>query len=241
MERYRTTIILVVVLVVLAGVAYFLNSNRTSGGTETTATPTPDVSKLVWQETEPVDSIDVVSGTRVISLRKDVTSTIWTITQPIKSDADPYSVGSVADSLKSLQALAVITSPTNLSQYGLEKPAWQVLVRAKTAKHTLRIGGTTIDGAGYYVKDGDNPKVFVVANTTIEPMKSWLDNPPKAQPSPTPLPLTVAPTNTITPTGTLTVTLPVSGTSSITSTSPITATGPGAANPTTPVASPTAP
>ena len=46
MERYRTTIILVVVLVVLAGVAFFLNSNRTSGGTDTTATPTPDVSKL---------------------------------------------------------------------------------------------------------------------------------------------------------------------------------------------------
>src|SRR5919204_5616119 len=232
MERYRTTIILVVVLVVLAGVAYFLNSNRTSGGTETTATPTPDVSKLVWQETEPVDSIDVVSGTKVVLLRKDITSTIWTITQPIKADADPYSVGSVADSLKSLQALAVLTSPTNLSQYGLDPRKWQGVVRAtgsKPTKHTLLIGNTTIDGAGYYVKQQDDPKVFVVANTTIEPLKSWLDNPPKAQPSPTPLPITVAPTNIITPTGTLTVTLPVSGTSTVTSTSPITSTGPGAA------------
>src|SRR5919201_443394 len=130
MERYRTTIILVVVLVVLVGVALFLNNNRTSGGTDVTATPTPDTSKVVWQDSEPVDSIDVVSGTKVVSLRKDLTTTVWSLVKPIQADADIYSVGSVADSLKSLQALAVITSPKDLAQYGLEKPVWQVLVRS---------------------------------------------------------------------------------------------------------------
>src|SRR5215212_711280 len=203
MERYRTTIILVVVLAVLAGVAFFLNKNGTSSAVDVAATPTVDASKLVWQESEPVDSLDILSGTQQVSLRKDLSTTVWSLIAPIKADADPYTVGSEADSLQNLQALAVLTSATNLAQYNLDKPAMQVIVKsngAKPTKHTLYIGSTTVDGAGYYVKEPDNPKVYIVSNVTIEPMKTWLVTPPQAQPSPTPIPLTVAPANTITPT-----------------------------------------
>jgi hypothetical protein len=243
MERYRTTIILIAVLVVLAGTAYFLNNKPGAGATGASATPTVDPSKFVWRETTPVDSIDVISGTKTVSLRKDVTSTTWSLVLPIKADADPYSVPSQADALQNLKASAVLTSATDLSQYGLDKPAMQVMVRATGStqfKHTLQVGLTTIDGSGYYVKEADKKTVYVVDNTTIEPLRTWLDTPPKAQPTATPLPITVVPpTNTppqtITATGTLTVTLPVSGTA----TSTINSSAPGAANPTTPVASPT--
>ncbi|MFL5733015.1 MAG: DUF4340 domain-containing protein [Chloroflexia bacterium] len=245
MERYRTTIILVAVLLVLAGVAYLLNNKPGTGSGEGVGTPTVDASKYVWQESSAVDSIDVISGTKHVSLRKDITSTIWSLIAPIQGDADAYSVDSEATALQNLQALTVLTSATDLSQYSLDKPAMQVLIRAggdKPTKHTLLVGTTTIDGAGYYVKESDKAPVYVVSNTTIEPLRSWLDTPPKAQPTATPLPITVVPptaTKSITATGTLTVTLPISGTPTSPATSPITSTGPGAANPTTPVASPT--
>src|SRR5438874_2150833 len=120
MERYRTTVILVVVLAILGVTAYFLN-NKGGASSSATATPTPDTSKNVWTETADVDSLDVVSGTEVVSLRKNLTTTVWTIISPIKADADPFSVGSEADALKSLQATLVITSPGDLKQYGLDK------------------------------------------------------------------------------------------------------------------------
>jgi hypothetical protein len=242
MERYRTTIILVVVLAALAGVAYFLNQSGISGTANSLGTPTAAPPKYVWQSTEPVVSLDVVSATNRVSLRKDVTTTIWSLIAPIKGEADPYGVGSEADALQNLQALSVLTNATDLAGFGLDKPLMQVVAvlgNAKPVTHTISIGKASIDGAGYFVKQPDNPSVYLVANTTIEPLKTWFVTPPKAPPTPTPLPITVAPTHTITATNTLTVTLPVSGTATGPATSPITTTGPGAANATTPAASPT--
>lgn len=213
MERYRTTIILAFVLVILAGVAFLLsNKNANTTTTDASATATPDPSKNVWIDSADVISIDVLSGTQKVLLRKDVTTTVWSLIDPIQADADPFAVGGVADQLKVLAATTVLTGVTDLAQYGLDKSGLSVLVRtggAKPGKHTLHVGNTTIDGSGYYTRvDDSKDKVYIVSNTTIEPIRTWLTTPPKAQPSPTPIPLTVAPTDTITPTGTLTATTP---------------------------------
>lgn len=239
MERYRTTIILVAVLVILAGVAFFLNNrNENTATTDASATATPDPSKHVWIDDEDVISIDVLSGTQKVLLRKDVTTTVWSLVEPIQADADPFAVGGVADQLKALAATTVLTGVTDLAQYGLDKSGLTVLVRtggSKPGKHTLHVGNTTIDGSGYYARvDDSKDKVYIVSNVTIEPIKSWLTTPPKAQPSPTPLP-------PVAPTDTLTITVPITTTGTVTTTESITNTAPGAANPTTPLpASPTA-
>ena len=93
MGRYRSTIIMVAVLVVLGVLALFLsNQNVSSPGT---ATPTPVV--YVWQQPDPVNAIDVVSTTGKVSVKKDAALGTWSITQPISKPADLFSVGAVAE------------------------------------------------------------------------------------------------------------------------------------------------
>lgn len=199
MERYRTTLILVAVLVVLAILAIMLNNNNNA----TTSVPTPTPSVYVWQDTNPVIGLDIMSGTQKVSMSKDLSTTVWVLTAPIQGDADPVAAGNEASSLQNLQATSVITSPSDLSQFGLARQGMTVTLTFSDTKRTQRIllvGNPTFDGSNYYVKVKDGKDVYAVSNTTIEPLRTWLTTPPKAQPSPTPLQVTVLPTATSTAT-----------------------------------------
>jgi hypothetical protein len=247
MERYRTTLILLGVLIVLVLVAFFVNLNPSS----TVGVPTPVPEVNVWNEPNQVVGIDVISATQRVSLHKDVTTTIWTLTEPIQHDADPFVVGSIADVLQKPIATSVITNPDDLAQYHLDKPSFSVEATfsdTQHTKHTLLIGGPTFDGSNYYTKLPESGTVYAISNSTVDPLRSWLTTPPLLQPTATPLPITVVPTETLTTTTSVTSTLipeaspsgtpAITTTTTISGTNPITSTSPGAANPTTPVASP---
>jgi hypothetical protein len=201
MGRYRSTIVMVVLLVVLGGLALFLsNQNASSPGTPT---PTPVI--YVWQQPDPVNAIDVVSTTGNVSVKKDPALGTWSITQPVSKPADLFSVGAVADSLQKLQATRALSVTGDLTQYGLSSNPMAVTVTfsdTQGTKRTFNVGTSTPDGSGYYVNTAGSSTVYVVSNTTIEPLRTWLTTPPVEQPSPTPLPITVVPATTETPTPT---------------------------------------
>ena len=234
MERYRTTLILVGILAVL-GVAALLLNNRGSSPTDGTPTPT---ALSVWQEPNQVTGIDVVSGTQRVSLRKDVTTTVWSILEPISDTADVFAVGGVADQLQTLVHTRELTGVTDLAQYGLADSPMRVTVTfsdTTPTRHSLLVGTSTPDGSAYYAKRDDNASVYLLSVNVIEPLRSWLIAPPRQQPTPTPIPVTVVPTSTITPTSGITGTVTLTGTQTLTGTLPITSTNPGAANSTTPL------
>ena len=202
MERYRTTIIMAAVLIVLVALAYFLTSKNATAPTGST---TPTTAKYIWQDTNSVKAIDVVSGTQKVGIAKDATGN-WSITVPVSRPADPFQVGNEADALQNLQAQFELTGTTDLAQYGLTNPPLQVTVTFSdtgSSTRSLLVGSATTDGSGYYVKTPDNSSVFVVTNTTVEPLRSWLANPPVQQPTATPVPITPV-TDTPTPTATAT-------------------------------------
>jgi hypothetical protein len=199
MERYRTTIIMVVALILLGGVALFLNNNNASS--PGTATPAPIT--YVWEDASPVSAIEVVSSTGKVQLNKDPVLGSWTSPEPEHNPADLFAVSGVADSLQKLQAMFALTGTSDLAQYGLSaNPIVVTLTFSDTQKTTrsLNIGTTTPDGTGYYVNVPGSTTVYVVSNSTIEPLRSWLTTPPVQQPTPTPIPITVVPTETATPT-----------------------------------------
>lgn len=199
MERYRTTIIMVALLVVLGAVALVLSGNNK--GTTPTVTPTPVISYM-WQEASPVQGIDVVSGTARISLRKDMSSTLWMITEPVKYPADTFQVDNVANSLQNLEATKVTTGTSDLAQYGLDKPGMTVTATfsgTTQVTRTLLVGGTNVGDTAWYVKQPDSPDVWLVKSTVIGPLQNWLATPPKEPPTPTPFP-TAPPTPTFTAT-----------------------------------------
>jgi hypothetical protein len=190
---------MVVALVVLGGAALLLNNkNAISPGT---ATPTPIT--YVWEEANPVKAIEVVSSTGKVQLQKDPVLGSWTITAPVQKPADLFAVSGVADSLQKLQAMFTLTATSDLAQYGLSANPIVVTLTFSDTQQTTRtfnIGTTTPDGTGYYVNVPGSNTVYVVSNSTIEPLRSWLTTPPVQQPTPTPIPITVVPTETVTPT-----------------------------------------
>jgi hypothetical protein len=234
-ERYRTTIILLVVLVALAGLAFFVNR----GGNTPSPLTTPTTNTVyVWQETSPIVAIQVVSATGSVSLTKNTETTVWSIREPISDTADPIIVGNLVDTLQNLSAQSELTGTTDLAEFGLAGQPLSVTFTFSSTdgmQRTLLIGDASPDGSTYYVKRADTPNVFLVSNFTLEPLRSWLTMPPKAQPTPTPIPVTIVPTSAITST------LGATGTQTLTGTLPITNTLPGAANPTTPLVPTTAP
>ena len=190
------------VLIVLVALAYFLTSKNATAPTGST---TPTTAKYIWQDTNSVKAIDVVSGTQKVGIAKDATGN-WSITVPVSRPADPFQVGNEADALQNLQAQFELTGTTDLAQYGLTNPPLQVTVTFSdtgSSTRSLFVGSATTDGSGYYVKTPDSSSVFVVTNTTVEPLRSWLANPPVQQPTATPVPITPV-TDTPTPTATST-------------------------------------
>ncbi|MDQ3927675.1 MAG: DUF4340 domain-containing protein [Chloroflexota bacterium] len=249
MERYRTTIIMLVLLVALGGLAIILGGNR---GTTTPGESTPVPVTYVWQDPNQVIGLEAVSGTERLSLTKDITTTIWSIHEPISDTGDPFTVGNIAGQLQNLQATSAITEAGDLGQFGLTQPDITATVTFSDAagtKRTLLIGDPTIDGSAYYVKTADKPDVYLVSNTLIQPLQSWFTSPPKIVPTATPLLPTIAPTLEVTSTGTVTGTVLPSGTGTpaVQATGTISGTGtvapsePGAANATTPETSPLIP
>ena len=127
----------------------------------------------------------------------------WQLTAPTNEPASDFQVGTMADQLKKLQASRVLTE-TDLTKYGLDTPVLTVTLvvsGAQQTDNTLLVGKATIDGGSYYVKNKDKPEIYVVLNSVIEQLRSWLTTPPKAEPTPTPLVIiTPSPTPTETPT-----------------------------------------
>jgi hypothetical protein len=238
MERYRTTLIMAVVLIVLVGAIFFMSGRNQA--VDGTTTPTPV--QYVWEETNPSIGLTVISDTERVVLKKDSTLGSWRIVEPVEKPADLFAVGGVADSMQKLMATYTLSETTDLQQYGLDKPMTVTVEYSGTTvtERTLLVGGPLTDLSGYYVKTSDSNRVYVIANTVAEPLRSWLTTPPVEPPTPTPAPITVVPPATPTSTpgaeGAATPAIEITPTSSISGTGSITTTSPGAANPTTPAA-----
>ncbi|MGI8589043.1 MAG: DUF4340 domain-containing protein [Chloroflexia bacterium] len=217
--RMRAIIIFGVAFVLLAGATFWLSSTPVA-----VTGPTPAPTVVVWDYSSgTAEGISVQTVTGTIALQ--ITNGKWRITAPVQQDADDLTVSQSAEQLKKPDAVQKLSSGvTDFKQYGLAPPqitVTLVLSGVTPPAHTLFVGKATVDGASYYVRPDNLDAVYLVANTTIEPLKSWLTTPPVALPTPTPLAPTILPT--LTPPITSTVTL--TGTGILTGTATITGTG----------------
>jgi Domain of unknown function (DUF4340) len=189
--RNRSIIVLGVVFLVLAGISYWLTSNPA-----TPPTPTPEPTYPVWNYgSATVQGVTVQSPTSTVSLQ--VTGGKWEITTPVQKPADDLQVSQATDPLKQAEGRAKIgDNVTDLAQYGLDSPALTVtlvLSGATVPKAELLVGKANVDGSAYYVRPQSSNAVYLLNNTLIEPLKSWLTTPPIAQPTATPIPATIIP------------------------------------------------
>lgn len=173
-------------LIILAGAVYYVSQQPSPQDAANKAkTPqilsfkTSDATKLVIAGQEKTTEIDR-SGSG------------WQVVKPIQTSADATRVEGWLDQLGNLNADQVVQAASDLSQYGLAQPKLDVeisLAAGKSAK--LMLGDKTPDGNDYYAQVPNDKQVYLVNSPLGDDLKSALENPPKAQPTPTALPTLV--------------------------------------------------
>lgn len=193
--KFRTTLILLVVLVALAG--YLFWSSRAKPAT-TDASNTADVHVLSFNP-QDVNTITIrdASGKEV---RAEQSGTTWRLTAPTNEAADTERVTNNIGYLSKLVATQVITPPTpDLAPYGLAKPAFIFqLSKGQSVVAELHIGNKNPDGSATYVQSKGAPVVYLVTDTVVGNVMNWLTAPP-IPPTPVPTPSPAAPATTATP------------------------------------------
>ena len=165
MRGMRSTIVMLAVLAVVGGYAYFIESERPP------ASETPPNEQVFTFEEDDVTEIRVTTGTgEVTELERANDGSAWEVTGPIQARADETTVSSIARSLASLEVRRVVEEEaSDLTPYGLSEPSAEVAFAVDDTPDLRRllIGDTTPTGADRYAKLGDSGRVFLV-NAALE-------------------------------------------------------------------------
>jgi hypothetical protein len=203
MKQWRTTLIVVAIFVALAAYVLLVEVKR-EPPTEQEPTPTP--LPLLSLNIDGVQSLRITGsasteGVRVLHVARAEAE--WRLSTPDKGPAtgepclaspdgctaDPYVVHIATDDLCHLAAQRVLLEQvTELAQYGLDPISLEIEITTTSGEHQkIHIGRQTPDGMSYYMQRAGDPRLYLVAQYTLQPFFEWLKEPPY-QPPPTPEP-----------------------------------------------------
>ncbi|MFO7783218.1 MAG: DUF4340 domain-containing protein [Thermodesulfobacteriota bacterium] len=111
------------------------------------------------------------TGSLVIERTGDETGgNLWTITAPVTTGADDFSVNEIARLLPSLKYERIVEEdPSDPASFGLDPPALTVSWKAEDLRGSLLIGERNpIDRRAYYAATGDKSRVFLLGSGDTE-------------------------------------------------------------------------
>lgn len=153
--RPRNTVIALVVLLVVGGLAYYVAHQ-----------PSEKTVKLYQVKPEDISKIELRYPGREIELERG-TGGRWTITKPVKVEAAKTTADNLARAIAECEVKKTVEEkPADLAPFGLAKPAVVVTVTTK-AKGTLpgiEVGKTTPVGFSAYIKTTDKPAVLLTSS-----------------------------------------------------------------------------
>ncbi len=155
---FRTTIVLAIIVLILAGVAYWDTQRSEKKKVQEEKQKTllelkkEDISEIKIDR--PKDSVQLVAS------GKDR----WEITSPIKSRADEASVGRITSTFEKLQYKDIVDEQgKNLKEYQLDKPEATFNITLKQGKkYTLQVGARNPVLNINYVRVQNDPRVYSV-------------------------------------------------------------------------------
>ncbi len=156
--RFKTTIILAGVLLLLSAYFYFIEIPGKRKAEEETK-----VFNLDW---EKVSELRLRVGDKVTVCRKNNEGE-WEINEPLKAEANQSLVELVVNSLKNLEIKRVLeSSPKDLSRYGLAHPNVEATVKSTGEPEgvTLQLGWKGQVGDSLYVRLQDENRVLLVSH-----------------------------------------------------------------------------
>lgn len=175
-----TTIVLLVVLGALVLFLVLVQNPRDQAAAEATPT-TSAVPRVVWDTTaDQITSLRVTETAtgRSVAVTKDAAGT-WTMTAPEAGPADSSRLLSVTSNVASLSVTSVVTTTTDLAQFGVLEPTHTLEVGLADGR-TLKaaVGSQAPVGSGYFVLREGDTNVMVVASFGLESLFELLDTPP---------------------------------------------------------------
>jgi hypothetical protein len=160
MRGFRSTIILLLVLLGLLGYIYFIEMKKPA------ANLADQKQKVFTVESDKIEEIDVkaASGDRTV-LKK--AGGAWSIAEPVAARADESEVTGLVTNLASLEIQRVVDeNPADLAQFGLAKPRVEVAFKKSGAAgiERLLLGDKNATGGEIYAKLAAAKRVFLVSS-----------------------------------------------------------------------------
>ena len=182
----RTTLILLAVLIIVAGIVYYSEFYKPG---QATATPAASGSAMLIELSSPAISgitvRDTLSNT-MVSATRDVSGTWW-LADPAGQPGDPAILNSMAYRLSSIYVQRVLTPTGSLGEFGLLTPTLTVEVGSASGPVSFAVGDTTPSQGAYYVQKPGDARVYLVDAGLVGELRQFAGEPPVAA-APTPAP-----------------------------------------------------
>ncbi len=200
----RNTWILLILLVVVIGAAFYFNHLKQTGVIAGTPTVAPQTFLFSSKDGNPTDIKIADNSGRTVEIARDSTGS-WVVKAPTATAANQSQAEAAATQLTSLKMLANVQ--IGLADVGLDKPTYTMTVTFGNTKgstssaktHKVLIGSVNPIQTGYYVQVDGGP-IQVADKSGIDSLTGMLTAPPYlATMTPTITPTTI-PTDTLTPT-----------------------------------------
>jgi hypothetical protein len=107
------------------------------------------------------------------------------LTDPEGCEPDPYIVHLAVDDLCQLAAERILLEePGDLGQFGLDPVSLTLRITTpRGVRREIYVGKQTPDGMSYYVQRAGDPRLYLVAQYTLQPFFEWLKEPPHQPPA----------------------------------------------------------
>jgi len=189
----RPTIILLIILALLIGLALYLKYRPAATPEEM---PAFGATYLFAEDYRPIVGLRIESIDRGIVAFERTPNGPWTMLLPKPGEADQAAAEAAATQVSTLRILTSLETAPSLESIGLKPSTYKITVKFASGKEViLRVGDLTITGSGYYVQRDE--KIYVVAMAGIDALLNLLNAPPYAPTAaPTPEPPAATPTET---------------------------------------------
>ncbi|MBL7978543.1 MAG: DUF4340 domain-containing protein [Bacteroidetes Order II. Incertae sedis bacterium] len=109
---------------------------------------------------EEIDAIEIrVTGQDTLKLLKGAAG--WHITSPQQSPADSLAIVRLLDQIVALKPESIVAnSPDRYAAYGVASSARTIVLTLGKNTRTLILGNTTVDGASFFLRIGNDPQVI---------------------------------------------------------------------------------
>ncbi len=179
MVSWKGGVVLLVVFLGLALVAYRQLH-------QPAVLPTPTAAALVPCSGATATFLHYESAGQVLELSRAGTDSRWMLSRPVAGPADPNKASSLLDAVHTMHRDQALSPPSDLSTYGLVKPARTLACRvAGGGLFNLSIGNQSFDGSGFYTLLAGDSRVYVTSAAPVFQLDQAVTSPP-VQPSPVP-------------------------------------------------------